>query len=296
MGEMDRQFESYVDFYKAEYASTIKRVTTLPFATLLGVEQTAGDWSDVPVPELVVAFNPTGKGTYSADIGAGRYNDRLDRKVTVLVAPDTATSFQMTGHHELQLATLPFSRLKTLVRDDLRLPEDGDFGALHSAPLANPLFGQMIGAMFDLTDPADPATGLFFESTLLAMVSMLTIEAGRPAPKPLHRGGLADWQVRRASEALRESHANFDLTTLANTVGLSPYHFSRAFKQSTGLPPHRYQIMLRIERAKDLLANTTLPICDVAAAIGYDDQGQLARLFRREVGVTPSQYRRERRR
>jgi AraC family transcriptional regulator len=53
--------------------------------------------------------------------------------------------------------------------------------------------------------------------------------------------------------------------------------------------------MLRIECAKNLLANSPKSISDVVAAVGYDDQGQLARLFRREVGVTPSQYRRERR-
>ncbi len=53
--------------------------------------------------------------------------------------------------------------------------------------------------------------------------------------------------------------------------------------------------MQRIERAKDLLANSPPSISDVAAAVGYDDQGQLAKLFRKEVGVTPSQYRREHR-
>jgi AraC family transcriptional regulator len=294
MTSAEPQFDSYVDFYKAEYASVIRRVTPLPFATLLAVDQTSGDWSDAATPDLVFARISFGQKTFSADIGAGRFGGRVVANDTILIAPNTATSIQCAGHHQMQAISLPFPLLKTAVGDDLRLPEDGDFGALHTGMLANPLFGQMIAGLFDAADPADPATGLFFESTLLSLAAMLVMEAGKPIPKPLHRGGLADWQVKRASEALSGGYGNFDLTTLANIVGLSPYHFARAFKQSTGLPPHRYQIMLRIERAKDLLANSPLSISDVAAAVGYDDQGQLARLFRIQVGVTPSQYRRER--
>jgi AraC family transcriptional regulator len=291
----DQQFDSFVDFYQSEYASAIKRVTPLPFASLLELEQTAGDWSDLPTPDLVIGRIASGQRAFSVDFGAGRFVGRTEPNLALVVPPNTQTSIQMASQHRLQIAALPFSWLKDIVGDELRLPEDGDFSALHTRPLANPLFSQMIGAMFDVGDPTSPAASLFLESTLLSLTAMLVMEAGKPVPKLVGRGGLADWQVKRASDLLSGGYGNFDLTTLANSVGLSPYHFSRAFKQSTGLPPHRYQTMLRIERAKDLLANSTLTISDVAAAVGYDDQGQLARLFRSEVGVTPSQYRRERR-
>jgi AraC family transcriptional regulator len=288
-------FDTFVDFYQSEYASAIRRVTPLPFATLLEVEQTAGDWSDAPTADLVFACIDQGSRSYSVDVGAGRFNGRIQPNLTLLTAPDTPTSIQCTGQHSLRIVALPYAHLKSVVGDDLRLPDDGDFGAMHTGMLVNPLFGQMIGAMFDVADPGDPAASLFLESTLHSLAAMLAIEAGKPVLKQVYRGGLADWQVKRTTEALSGGYGNFDLTTLADSVGLSPYHFARAFKQSTGLPPHRYQIMLRIERAKDLLANSALPISDVAAAVGYDDQGQLARLFRREVGVTPSRYRQERR-
>jgi AraC family transcriptional regulator len=294
MGIPDQRFDSYVDFYQSEYASAITRVTPLPFATLVGMQQTPGDWSDLPTPDLVFGRIAKGQRTFSADIGAGRFGGKLESNRTLIFAPQTHTSIQVAGQHSLQVVALPYLRLKVITGDDLLLPEDGDFGALHTGWLTNPLFGQIIGAMFDVADPADPVAGLFFDSTLLSLTAMLVMEADKSAPKPV-RGGLANWQVKRASDLLGGGYGNFDLTTLANSVGLSPYHFSRAFKQSTGLPPHRYQIKLRIERAMDLLANSRLSISDVAAAVGYDDQGQLARLFRREVGVTPSQYRRERR-
>jgi AraC family transcriptional regulator len=291
----DRQYDSHADFLQVEYASVIRRITPLRLATLIEANQTPGDWSDKPTPDLVIGRIASGRRTFSVDIGAGRFGGSTAVNKTILTAPNTATSIQMAGEHILQVAALPYSRLKDIVGDDLRLPDDGDFGALHAGILANPLFGQMIGAMFDVPDFEDPAAQLYFDSSLLSLTAMLVMESGKPTLKPKHRGGLANWQIRRARDALSGAFGNFDLTALAQSVGLSPYHFARAFKQSTGLPPHRYQIMLRVERAQDLLANSTLPISDVAAAVGYDDQGQLARLFRREVGATPSQYRRERR-
>jgi AraC family transcriptional regulator len=291
----DQHYDSHVDFYRAEYGSFIRRITPLRIATLIEVDQTPGDWSDKPTPDLIIGRIATGRRTFSVDVGAGRFGGTTDVNKTILTAPNTATSIQMAGHHNLQIAALPYSRLKDVVGDDLRLPEDGDFGALHADVLGNPLFGQMIGAMFDMADPDDPVASLYVDSSLLSLTALLVMESGKPVPKPKHRGGLASWQIRRARDALSGEFGNFDLTALADSVGLSPWHFARAFKQSTGLPPHRYQIMLRVERAKELLANSTLPISDVAAAVGYEDQGQLARLFRREVGATPSHYRRERR-
>lgn len=293
MDAQELRYECYADFYKSEYGSAIKRLTLLPFASLLELDQTAGDWSDLPTPDLVLTNVVGGQRNYSADLGAGRFGDSLLRAHCIVVAPEARTSIQCAGRHRLQTIALPYLRLKAVVADDLRLPDDGDFGALHKGPLANPRISQMIAAIFETGDAVDPAAALFFESTLLSLAAMLVLESGKSSAVRLHRGGLADWQVRRASEALSGEYGNFDLTALAESVGLSPWHFARAFKQSTGLPPHRYQIILRIERAKDLLANTAMPLSDVAAAIGYDDQGQLARLFRREVGVTPSQYRRE---
>jgi len=109
-------------------------------------------------------------------------------------------------------------------------------------------------------------------------------------------GGLSPRHVKQSCDYLAANVAqNITLAELASIAGMSPFHFCRAFSRSTGIPPHRYQIALRIERAKDLLANSTLSIAAISAAVGYDDQGQLARLFRKEVGISPSHYRRERR-
>jgi AraC-like DNA-binding protein len=78
---------------------------------------------------------------------------------------------------------------------------------------------------------------------------------------------------------------------LADVAGLSIYHFARAFKQSEGLTPHDYLVLHRIEYAQKLLANSEIPLSEVALAAGFFDQSHFARRFREYVGVPPSRYR-----
>jgi AraC family transcriptional regulator len=82
------------------------------------------------------------------------------------------------------------------------------------------------------------------------------------------------------------------LAEIAAVAGLNCYHFARQFKAATGLPPHQYVIMRRVERAKRLLqAGTDSSLAEVAARAGFYDQSQFAHHFKRLVGVTPGQYR-----
>jgi AraC-like DNA-binding protein len=68
-------------------------------------------------------------------------------------------------------------------------------------------------------------------------------------------------------------------------------HFARQFKAATGLPPHQYVIMRRVERAKQFLqSGTDLSLADVAIGVGFSDQSQFSKHFKRLVGVTPRQF------
>jgi len=107
------------------------------------------------------------------------------------------------------------------------------------------------------------------------------------------RGGLAPWQARRAKELL---NANLDgklpLSQLAEKCGLSTRHFARAFRQSTGVPPHRWLLSRRVDRAKDLLRDPALSLAEVALACGFADQSHFTRMFTTLVGLSPGLWRR----
>jgi AraC family transcriptional regulator len=78
---------------------------------------------------------------------------------------------------------------------------------------------------------------------------------------------------------------------MAGIARLSPYHFARQFKASTGIPPHAYVIARRVERARQLLQGGDLSLAEIAARAGFLDQSQLSRHFKRLVGVTPRKFR-----
>jgi AraC family transcriptional regulator len=81
------------------------------------------------------------------------------------------------------------------------------------------------------------------------------------------------------------------LTDLAAVACLSPYHFSRSFKQAVGIGPQRYVTKRRLERAKTLMRRTTQPLALIAQEVGFSDQSHLTSVFRREIGVTPGNFR-----
>jgi AraC family transcriptional regulator len=106
-------------------------------------------------------------------------------------------------------------------------------------------------------------------------------------------GALPRVRLRAVLEYI-EDHldAGQTLEQLAAVARLSPYHFARQFKAATGLPPHQYVVARRIERARELLqTGKDLSLADVALDVGFSDQSQLSRHFKRVVGVTPGQFR-----
>lgn len=112
-------------------------------------------------------------------------------------------------------------------------------------------------------------------------------------PKPV-RGGLTALQLRRIREFVDvQISQEIGISDLANLVGLSQFHFIRAFKNSVGLSPYQYVLSERVSRATALLSKRNLSVVDVAVAVGFGDASQLNRVFRKLIGVTPTAFRRE---
>jgi AraC-like DNA-binding protein len=130
--------------------------------------------------------------------------------------------------------------------------------------------------------------GLAVEVAVLGAVDQLRphLRPGPPAP----RGGNEHAAVRRARAYLADRWADrVSLAELSTVAGLSRFELVRRFRTDTGMPPHAFQIDLRIGRARRMLAAGEAPAA-VAASCGFADQAHLTRTFRRSVGVTPARF------
>jgi AraC family transcriptional regulator len=110
-------------------------------------------------------------------------------------------------------------------------------------------------------------------------------------PLPTSKG-LSRERLQRVRDYV-EAHLDDDLslTVLADISCLSPYHFSRSFKQAIGMGPQRYVMERRIERAKTLMRRTHQPLASIALEAGFTDQSHLTSVFRRATGMTPGRFR-----
>lgn len=124
----------------------------------------------------------------------------------------------------------------------------------------------------------------------LLVTHVLYGPSGDPGTEP---GAPGDGVIRRVTDYMHDHlHEDVRLDALAAHANLSKYHLLRSFAKSTGLPPCRYLIGLRMERAAELLRGTRQPVTQIAAACGYTSPGQFAAAFRRRYGLSPTQFRR----
>jgi len=131
---------------------------------------------------------------------------------------------------------------------------------------------------------------LYGECLGLALAAhLLGVRAAAPASQV---GGIAPHRLKQLTDYI-ESHLSEDVSvaSLAEVVGLSPHRFAHNFKQSTGVPPHRWLVRARIDRARRMLRESDVAIGTIACATGFGSASRFALLFRRATGITPSAYR-----
>jgi AraC family transcriptional regulator len=141
---------------------------------------------------------------------------------------------------------------------------------------------------------SDPDSRQYAEALSLVLVhELIRLErTASAAAKPV-RGGLPARQQKRIVEFIEEHLAEeISLAALAELVDLSLYHFARAFTQSFGVPPHRYHMARRMDRARSLLQRPELSVTQIGIQLGFCETSSLTRTFRRFTGVTPTEYRR----
>ena len=110
--------------------------------------------------------------------------------------------------------------------------------------------------------------------------------------KPDYRGGLPIARLRKIEDYVRAHLAErILLETLAGLAELSPFHFSRVFKQATGMTPLHFVTRERMLQAQQLIRETSRSLIEIALEVGYTNPSHFAQVFRQTVGMAPTQFR-----
>jgi AraC family transcriptional regulator len=146
---------------------------------------------------------------------------------------------------------------------------------------------------FCLELAADVSRGPMYAETLtIGLVLHLFAHYGVAKPKaPAPRGKLNAFQLRSVVDFI-DAHLNDDvsLIALAQQAHVSPFHFARLFRRTLGVPPHRFVLQLRVQRALGLMKARTLSLAQIAVECGFHDQPHLTKAFRKVLGTTPAAH------
>jgi AraC family transcriptional regulator len=131
--------------------------------------------------------------------------------------------------------------------------------------------------------------------TLIQLIAASLVEkyTDAAAGKAAFRGGLPIGQLRKVEDYVRERLADdISLESLAELAHLSPFHFSRVFKQTTGMSPLQFVTRERIARAQQLIRETSRSLIEIGLEVSYTSPSHFAKVFRQVTGVTPNEFRR----
>jgi AraC family transcriptional regulator len=161
----------------------------------------------------------------------------------------------------------------------------------------DPIMRQLGCALLPALENARRPGKLFFDHLALAMFSHLATAYGEMGAGTKRTGrGLSRSQERLAKELLAADLTEEpSIAEIARVSGLPVGRFVRAFRQTTGVPPYRWLRGMRVERAQDLLFNSSLSLSQIAYECGFADQSHLTRVFAESIGITPGAWRRARR-
>lgn len=187
-----------------------------------------------------------------------------------------------TNRSTHSISNLPRSALDSIAKQAgaPRVSElPSQLGVGHDDPIIRHIGGSLLQA---LSRPAE-INQLFIDHMMLAFtVHVAQTYGGMRSIAALPRGGLAPWQVKQACERLdADLGGKLSRQQISAEFGLSVSHFSRAFRISTGRPPHQWLIGRRVEAAQQLMTIRELPLAEIAISAGFANQSHFTRVFGR---------------
>jgi AraC family transcriptional regulator len=294
----------------APEAPTVTDVTLL-YPEAVVVSSDAFAWQDIRVlqlrhslDEIVVpssdshclVLNLSAPLHLNARLGKRHFEGKVRAGEVAIIPAGTTWSYQSHSSH-LRNTLLLFLRplfVRSAVAQfdcsykELALTPQIGFKSKHIRHIAMSLLDEL--------NEANVMGRLYADSLAIGLAMQLTRRYSSLKDVRIGRGGMAPQKLRKViglidNHLAEEEQGRVALRVVAREVGMSYFHFSRAFKQSMGITPTNYIAERRIERAKKLMQETDFPISEIALRSGFSSQSHFTTCFRRLAGVTPRSFR-----
>jgi AraC family transcriptional regulator len=246
----------------------------------------------VRAPDHVIALHLGGAVTVHREHG-GQVRSRAMTAGDVTITPvGPPVRWRQVGQSLVLLMRLSPAYIRTIAGDECAIdPDRFEIQPVFSArdPQVEHLGHRLLaGLELEGADSHLYVDTVTCELTIKLLRDYTTV----PAAPAWAKAKLSPHKLRRAMQFIDENLRNdLTLTAIADAVALSPGHFAHAFRNATGVAPHRYTVERRVERAKELLRNSDLPLTEIAARIGCATQSHFSVVFHRVTGLTPRQFR-----
>jgi AraC family transcriptional regulator len=253
--------------------------------------------TETAVGHPMLIYHLTRPTEVSRKIDGGPGNRQLIGPRRICLTPgDATTTWEHNGHPEILQVYLRGSIYQAAASEIYNC--DGSSAELVPRfAVLDPMLEQLAIAITAALRDGTAGDELYID-TLAQMMGVHLARSHSAQSRPLRTPPMqtmSGWRMRRVIEYIEEHlDGNLSLEAMAAEVEISPMYLARAFKAAIGQSPHRYVLGRRIDRAKELLRNTDIPVVDVALSVGFSSQSHLSHWFQRYVGVSPAAYRQHR--
>lgn len=248
--------------------------------------------------ENALVFTLSTKDTFDRELYLGSsINPASDR------VPEGSCSFlDMREEAALRVNTainlmqfyLPIQSLNEIA-EEARQPHFSGISLASGTIVHDPIIRRLSNALEPCFLKPEEVSHLFIDHISKAFAAHVSYTYGRALAEPrVARGGLAPWQEKRIRDILDANlSVDISLDDLAAECRLSARQLTRAFRSSMGMPPHRWLLIHRVEKAKSRLTRPGISLSEIASACGFADQSHFTRVFTQMVGVSPGVWRRQ---